>query len=114
MNETERKGLIQGDVSRFTIFDLLLATTLAAGPLGFQTVIGWKAAIFLMMMALILTLGSVFKPIVMRLLLPAIALLTGGAIAASAVSMSGLAVSFGWLFVVVLTPLIWQSRRRSR
>ena len=96
--------------SRFSIADMLLATSLAAGPLAFVSWIGWKAAVCLTIMAVAMTIGRACKRIVFRVLLLSIALISGAAIAASAETMQGLLASLGWMVVVVLTPIAWQAR----
>jgi hypothetical protein len=97
-------------VSRFSIADMLVATSLAAGPLAFVSVIGWKSAVCLTLMAVVLTIGRACKRGVFQFLLFGIAVATGAAIAATAETMPGLWASLGWMLVVVFAPIIWQSR----
>lgn len=97
--------------NRFAIFDLLLATSLAAGPLAFQSQTGWKPAISLMTMAVAMTILRTCKRNVMRAFLTPIAVLTGASIAATCDSMWGLALSFSWLLVVVVVPMMLKPAR---
>ena len=107
----EHENATDGRFSRFSIADVLLATSLAAGPLGIVSLIGWKAAVCLTLMAVAMTIGRACKRIVFRVLLLSVALISGAAIAASAETMEGLLVSLGWMLVVVLTPIAWQARK---